>query len=75
MKAAIAKMTCPHERFNGAVKVGRVVDKDPIEFVVDLTVHCEDCKTPFAFDIELPKNAKGLALTEDRLQLRVRLKE
>lgn len=61
-------MNCAHERFNGSVEVGRIIDKTPIEFVVDVTVHCDQCGAAFAFD------ENHFAVSADRLRLRYKLK-
>lgn len=61
-------MTCPHELFSGSVEVGRIIDKSPIEFIAEVTIHCEDCGQPFAFD------ENHFAVSADRLRLRYKLK-
>ena len=61
-------MTCPRELFSGSVEVGRVIDKSPIEFIAEVTIHCEDCGQSFAFD------ENHFAVSADRLRLRYKLK-
>lgn len=61
-------MTCTHERFNGSVEVGRLIDQSPIEFIVEVTVHCAECGQLFAFD------ENHFAVSADRLRLRYKLK-
>jgi len=61
-------MTCTHESFSGSVEVGRIIDKSPIEFVAEVTIHCDECKLPFTFD------ENHFAVSADRLRLRYKLK-
>lgn len=61
-------MTCTHERFNGSVEVGRLIDKSPIEFIAEVTIHCDECGQQFAFD------ENHFAVSADRLRLRYKLK-
>ena len=61
-------MTCTHEAFTGSVEVGRIVDKQPIEFIAEVTIHCDECGQPFAFD------ENHFAVSADRLRLRYKLK-
>lgn len=61
-------MTCAHNCFNGSVEVGRIIDQVPIQFVAEVTIHCEDCGLSFAFD------ENHFAVSADRLKLRYKLK-
>ncbi|HTG95714.1 MAG TPA: hypothetical protein VL866_24140 [Pyrinomonadaceae bacterium] len=61
-------MTCTHESFSGSVEVGRIVDRSPIEFIAEVTIHCDECGLPFTFD------ENHFAVSVDRLRLRYKLK-
>lgn len=59
---------CKHEKFNGMVDVGRIVNKDPIEFVVDLRIFCDECGLEFLFDED------HFVVNAEQTQLRYKLK-
>ena len=41
---------CRHEQFAAQVNVGRIVHEDqPIRFIADITITCEQCREPFRF--------------------------
>lgn len=61
-------MNCPHDVFSGSVEVGRLIDQFPIQFIAEVTIHCEDCGLSFAFD------ENHFAVSADRLKLRYKLK-
>lgn len=62
------KSDCAHEEFSGNVEVGRIIDKQPTEFVVDVKVHCNECGLDFLFDED------RFVVSADRLTLRYKLK-
>ena len=62
------KSKCAHEAFGGAIEVGRIVDKEPVEFVVTVRVTCNECGLQFKFDED------HFAVTVDRLTLRYKIK-
>lgn len=59
---------CSHERFSGSVEVGRITDRFPIEFIAEVTIHCDECGLNFTFD------ENHFAVSADRLRLRYKLK-
>ena len=59
---------CKHEEFSGEVEVGIIENKNPIEHVVTVKIHCIQCGLPFAFDED------HFAVSADRLTLRYKLK-
>jgi len=61
-------MTCTHQRFSGHVEVGRIIDQSPIQFIAEVTIHCDECGLDFIFD------ENHFAVSADRLRLRYRLK-
>jgi hypothetical protein len=61
-------MICTHQRFSGHVEVGRIIDKSPIQFIAEVTIHCDECGLDFAFD------ENHFAVSADRLRLRYKLR-